>query len=109
MTLRSKPWARRRRMLPLRRGYSLAAVFLLIATIAVLASMARSVSMRNVPWEVLAPNLAMGILGGGLIGGTIGIQYQQRVRSTIIGIMGGSLTGLVAAAITIADFSPAAA
>jgi hypothetical protein len=84
----------------------LAAVFLLVATIAVLAAMARSVvDVRSVPGEVLVPNLVVGLLGGALIGGTIGIQYQQRVRSTVVGIATGGMTGLVAAAITIGDFS----
>jgi hypothetical protein len=108
---RSKqPIARRRRALPLRRGYSLAAVFLLIATIAVLLAMARSAfSLKAVPEEVLGANLLVGFLGGALIGGSIGIQYQRRVRSTVCGILTGGLAGLVAGVITVADFSVSAA
>jgi hypothetical protein len=100
----------RRRLLPLRRGYSLAAVFLLVATIAVLTAMARSVfTIKQPPWEVFIPNLIIGLLGGALIGGTVGIHYERRVRSTLCGILVGGIAGQMGAAITVADFSPAAA
>ncbi len=111
MTPLSKPGPRRRRrLLPLRRGYSLA------AAVPADGHDCRAggdgqlrAGLGNDPWDVTMLNLGIGFLGGGLIGGTIGIQYQKRVRSTVIGIMAGSMAGLVAAAITVADLSPSAA
>ena len=98
---------RRRRVLPLRRGYSLAALFLLMATIAVVAAMASSVpSWSKVAWNVAIPNLVVGFLGGAILGGTLGIHYERRIRSTLAGIAMGAVVGLVAGALTIAEFSP---
>jgi hypothetical protein len=98
---------RRRRVFPLRRGYSLAALFLLIATVAVLAAMASTIPLSgNVPDGVVAANLIVGFLGGALIGGTIGIHYERRIRSTAVGALVGSLAGLTGGALTVSNFSP---
>jgi hypothetical protein len=91
----------------LRRGYSLAALFLLIATVAVLAAMASSVPAWNkIPWGVATPNLLIGFIGGSMIGGTTGIQYERRLRSTLVGMLVGSQAGMIAAALSISNFNP---
>lgn len=103
----TSPVRRRRRVLPLRRGYSLAALFVLMATIAVLAAMASSVpSWQKVAWNVAIPNLVVGFLGGALLGGTIGIHYERRARSMIAGIFVGAAAGLIGGALSFADFNP---
>ena len=103
----ARPCVRRRRVFPLRRGYSLAALFLLIATVAVLAAMASTIPLTgNMPDAVVTANLIVGFLGGALIGGTIGIHYERRIRSTAVGALVGSLAGLTGGALTVSNFSP---
>jgi hypothetical protein len=98
---------RGRRALPLRRGYSLSALFLLMATIAVMAAMASSLpAWGKIPWDVTTANLVIGFLGGALIGGTIGIHYERRVRSTATGAAVGAAAGLITGLISISQFDP---
>ena len=105
MQSRRKPRCRRDRRC--RGGYSIAALLLLIATVAVLLALARSlwITADGEVAELAGINMAAGFLGGNLVGAMIGFSYENRGRGLLIGAIVGGLTGIAAGAIAAAAIS----
>ena len=90
--------SRRRR--PERAGYSIAAILLLMATIAVMLGMARSLLDARQLSETSGINMVVGWLGGMLIGGMLGMSHQRRFNGLLVGILVGGIAGLCSGAFT---------
>ena len=90
-----------------RGGYSIAALLLLIATVAVLLALGRSLlaTRDDETWELAGINMAAGFLGGNLVGAMIGFSYENRGRGLLVGAIVGGLTGIAAGACAAAAIS----
>jgi hypothetical protein len=93
-----------------RGGYSIAAVLLLTAAIALLLGLAPE--LFRIPHDrrgFAVFNATVGFLGGGLVGALIGFSYENRGSGLLLGALVGSLCGLVGGVILIAGINVAVA
>jgi hypothetical protein len=89
-----------RRRRPARAGYSIAAVLLLMATIAVMLGMARSMFTTHRVSDTSLLNMFVGCLGGILIGGMLGMSHERRANGMLVGFFVGGISGVAGGAIT---------
>lgn len=89
------------------RGYSLAALFLLVTTAGIIAALARNASMQ-INWKIdvgLVAHAALGCVLGVIIGSITAQSYPRRLTGQLIGAAVGALTGGVCAAVAASGVS----
>jgi peptidoglycan/LPS O-acetylase OafA/YrhL len=84
------------------RGFSLAALFLLVTTASVVFALASSAwDTQTEPWE-LSIHAAVGFVLGGALGLWTGLYYPRRLPAALIGSAVGAVTGCVCAVVAAA-------
>lgn len=92
------------------RGFSLAALFLLLTTAGIVAALARNASL-NTNWQLneqtkfVLLHAAMGVVAGACVGFFVGSSYMHRARGSLIGGSVGAATGGICAGIAAAGAS----
>jgi len=89
------------------RGYSLAALFLLVTTAGIVAALARSASMQ-INWKIdagLVVHAGLGFFVGAVVGSITAQSYPRRLIGQLLGAAVGGLTGGVCAAVAAAGAS----
>ncbi|HVW38424.1 MAG TPA: hypothetical protein VHB99_14005 [Pirellulales bacterium] len=84
------------------RGYSLAALFLLVTTAGIVAALARSATERIIEWKFdgeVAAHAAIGLLVGAIVGFTTAQAYPRRLQGLFLGMATGAATGAVCATV----------
>lgn len=95
---------------PSPRGFSLAALFLLLTTAGVVAALARNASL-NTDWQLnnfsilVLGHAVLGVVFGGIVGFFVGISYPRPMKGGAIGATAGSLSGGISASIAAAGAS----
>ncbi len=95
------------------RGFSLAALFLLLTTAGVVAALARSASLQaewpdwrlNGYSTLIVAHVAIGSVIGGVVGFFVGLSYKRRRRGCLIGSGVGACSGGLCAGIAAAGAS----
>ena len=89
------------------RGYSLAALFLLVTTSGIIAALARSATL-HVEWKIdggIVAHAAIGLLIGVAVGSLTAHAYPRRLQGQLLGGAVGGVTGGVCAAVAAAGAS----
>jgi hypothetical protein len=84
------------------RGYSLAALFLLVTTAGIVAALARSATEHVIEWKfdsAIAAHAAIGLLVGAIVGFTTAQAYPRRLQGLFLGMATGGITGAVCATV----------
>ncbi|HVC98606.1 MAG TPA: hypothetical protein VND64_33375 [Pirellulales bacterium] len=75
------------------RGFSLAAMFLLVTTAGVVSALARGAWNTETEGYVLSIHAAIGVALGGGLGLWTGLYYPRRFPASMIGMAAGAVTG----------------
>ena len=89
------------------RGYSLAALFLLVTTSGIIAALARSATL-HVEWKIdaaIVAHAAMGLAIGAVVGSLTAHAYPRRLNGQLLGGAVGGVTGGICAAVAAAGAS----
>lgn len=95
------------------RGFSLAALFLLLTTAGVVAALARNASL-HAEWPdwrlngystLIVAHVVIGSVIGGIVGFFVGLSYRRRTRGSLIGSGVGACSGGLCAGIAAAGAS----
>ena len=95
---------------PPARGYSLAALFLLVTTAGIVAALARNASLGS-DWKLQANTVfvlvhaAVGLVAGAAVGFVTGLAYPRSTAGALLGASIGGLTGGICVAIVAAGAS----
>ncbi len=84
------------------RGFSLAALFLLVTTAGVVSALARGAWDTETEGNVLAIHAAIGFVLGGTLGLWTGLYYPRRLPASIIGMAAGAVKGCACSAVAAA-------
>jgi hypothetical protein len=84
------------------RGFSLAALFLLVTTAGVVSALARGAWDTQTEPGILAIHAAVGLVMGGGLGLWTGFYYPRRFPAAMIGMAVGAMTGCVCATVAAA-------
>jgi hypothetical protein len=84
------------------RGFSLAALFMLVTTAGVVSALARSGWDTKTETWILSLHAAVGFVLGGILGLWTGLYYPRRLPAAMIGTIVGAVTGGVCAFIAAA-------
>ena len=95
---------------PPARGYSLAALFLLVTTSGIVAALLRNASLQT-DWKAGADNRflvvygAIGCVVGAVVGFVSGLAYPRAREGALLGALAGGLTGGICSGIALAGAS----
>jgi len=84
------------------RGFSLAAMFLLVTTAGVISALARGAWNTETEGDILSLHAAIGFMLGGGLGFWTGLYYPRRFPASMIGMAVGAVTGGICAAVAAA-------
>jgi peptidoglycan/LPS O-acetylase OafA/YrhL len=84
------------------RGFSLAALFLLVTTAGVVSALARGAWDTETEGDVLSIHATVGFVLGGGLGLWTGLYYPRRLPASMIGMAVGAVTGGICAAVAAA-------
>ncbi len=92
------------------RGFSLAALFLLLTTAGVVAALARNASL-NTNWRLneqstfVLVHVLIGVIVGACVGLFVGLSYPRRLAGSLIGASVGAVSGGICAGVATAGAS----